>query len=169
MIDDQQFWLIMIMGVFCGPYFLMLVAERLWFIFAWASRSETRTSFLLYERFIFAGREVPLPNLQLCELCRALPQWGSTIPRIHHYDNFLDLKQSGEQGCWCCLTVCQQLAISIQDHDSPPLNPDLTHLKIPRLLLWFAEQTWTESGYLDHLRQIGRRLSMSRSIMLLLT
>jgi len=152
-----------------GPSFLILVADRLLFFFEWASRSETRTSFLLYNRFVFAGCKVPLPNLQLCELCGALPQWGSTNPRIQHHDNFLDLKQSGEQGCWCCLTVCQQLAISIQDHDSPPLNSDLTHLKIPRLLLWFAEQTWTESGYLDHLRQIGMRLSISRSTTVVLT
>jgi hypothetical protein len=35
--------------------------------------------------------------------------------------------------------------------------------------LWFAEQTWTESGYLDHLRQIGMRLSMSRSTTVVLT
>jgi Fe-S-cluster-containing hydrogenase component 2 len=128
----------------------------------------TRTS-MRNEHCVFPGWESPSLRLQLCGLCSALPQWGCTAPRIRHHDNFLNLKRSGEQGCWCCFTVCEQLVISIQDHDSPPSSSHLAHLKIPHLLLWFAKQTWTKSGYLDHLRQTGRRLSMSRSITLLLT
>lgn len=169
MMNANQVMLIIVGVLVLGLFFLIhqaiVLADTLPIlsIYDWVSCSETRTSFLLHKRFVFAGWEVPLPYLQLCELCRALPSSGSTIPRIQHHDNFLDLRRSGEQGCWCCLTVCEQLAISIQDHDSPPLNSDLTHLKIPHLLLWFAEQTWTETGYLDHLRQIGRRLSIPRS------
>jgi hypothetical protein len=167
-LDKQFAWILCISifgNVICLLFLLFIKLTEYW-IETWPA---TETSLPQSENFIFPGWELPSIRMQLCELCRALPQWGSTTPRIRHHGNFLNLKRSGEHGCWCCSTVVEQLATSIQDHDSPPSNSHLTHLKIPHLLLWFAEQTWTESGYLDHLRQIGMRLSMSRSTTVVLT
>jgi hypothetical protein len=121
--------------------------------FIWRARFGDKIRF--YERSILARWSLPLPGLKLCKLCRALMR-SSEKRRMQHYDNFQSLKQSGERGCWCCWTVCKQFAVSVEDHDSPPLDSDPSNLKNPRLLLWFAEQTWTKTGYLDHLRQIGK-------------
>jgi hypothetical protein len=106
------------------------------------------------ERAIIAGQNLPFPQVKLCKLCKALHH-NSKKDRIQHYDDFQGLQESAQQGCWCCWTVCKQLVLSMEDHDCPPIEADPKHLKIPCLLIWFANQTHTKTGYLDHLRQIG--------------
>jgi hypothetical protein len=115
----------------------------------------------LYERSILKRWKLPIPGLELCELCGDIKR-GFRDRRTKHYES---LKRSGQQGCWCCWTIGEQLARSIEDHDFPPITLDPIHLKVPRLLLWFAGQTWTETGYLDHLRQIGKSLSHGTWVM----
>lgn len=107
-----------------------------------------------FEDSLIEGYRLPLLGLKLCSLCKSL-KYNFWKDRIQHYDDFQGLQESALLGCWCCRTVCEQLAISIEDFNSPPVvaNPD--DLKVPHLLMWFAENTSTKSRYLDHLRKVG--------------
>jgi hypothetical protein len=113
-----------------------------------------RSMAAIYEHSILARWKLAMPGLRLCKSCRVLKR-GLRDVRYQHYDSFQGLETSGRQGCWCCSIVSEQFIKSIDDHDVPLVISDLRQLKVPHLLLWFAEQTWMETGYLDHLRQIG--------------
>jgi hypothetical protein len=112
----------------------------------------------VYEHSILARWKLPIPGLHLCQLCKDLKR-GSGDIRIQHYDNFQSLENSAQRECWCCRKVSDQFARSTEDHDIPFARSDPSdlevYLKIPHILLWFAEHTSTKTGYLDHLRQIG--------------
>jgi hypothetical protein len=86
MIDDNQvLWI-----VIWGGYFIEFAMVLCW---CWIDTRTTGTSMQhLEEHFVFPGWELPSRRLQLCELCRVLPEWGSAAPRIRHHDNILNLR-----------------------------------------------------------------------------
>jgi hypothetical protein len=107
-----------------------------------------------YETAIIKGYKRPVIGLSLCSRCKALKYrfWNS---KIRHYDYYENLEQSGSRGCWLCKTICDQLLLSKQHRDSPPVVENPGDLKVPHLLIWFARHTETKEGYLDHLKEEG--------------
>lgn len=104
-------------------------------------------------RFSHKEIQTTRTSLKLCTLCRSL-QYSFWKKRVQHYDDFQGLEETALQGCWCFQTV-SSWRFSMEDHDCPPIGADPTRIRFPRLFMWFAENTSTKSGYLDHLRKVG--------------
>jgi hypothetical protein len=105
-----------------------------------------------YETAIIEGYKRPVIGLSLCSRCKALKYRPRNF-KIRHYDDYKTLEHSGSRGCWVCKTICDQLLLSKQHRDSPPVVEDPGDLNVPHLLIWFARHTEIKEGYLDHLKE----------------
>jgi hypothetical protein len=76
--------------------------------------------------------------------------------RIQHHDDYTALTDSAAAGCWCCGAVAAQFDVALQDAETPPTIHVSSDLKVPRLLMWFAERTWTKTGYLDPFQRMSK-------------
>jgi hypothetical protein len=104
-----------------------------------------------YETALIKGYLRPIIGLHLCRKCRILRYWPKKYKK-QHYDDIIQLAESGSKGCWLCCSIHEQLLQSQVDRDDPPVFDWPDDLPRHRLLLWFAERTETSSGYLDQLR-----------------
>jgi hypothetical protein len=110
-----------------------------------------------FEASIIGGYKRPVLGLKLCGKCKALKYrcWG----KVTHYPDYLHLRSSAARGCWLCQAVDQQLGVALQDSVQPPAGTDPSESRRgrdPDLLLWFANNTITASGFLDELKGSGK-------------
>jgi hypothetical protein len=110
-----------------------------------------------FETSLVKGYKRPVIGLKLCWRCKVLKYklWG----RATHYHNYTSLRASASNGCWCCQVITEQLATAMEDNAHRPALHHPSDLKTPRLLMWFADNTRTKSGYLDSFQGLGMCLN----------
>lgn len=106
-----------------------------------------------FEESFIKGYKRPAIGLKLCWRCMALKYrlWG----KVTHHPSYQHLRSSIAKGCWLCQTVDYQWGVALQDYAQPPVLTEPSELRMgrtPRLLLWFADNTVTATGYLDQLK-----------------
>jgi hypothetical protein len=104
-----------------------------------------------YETALIKRYKRPIIGLRLCRKCIAL-RYSASGRRVQHYDDIKSLNASASGPCWLCRTIRDQFLDSLKHRETPPEVDFPDQLPPQSLLMWFAERTETNSGYLNHLR-----------------